>query len=68
MLNAAESAIYAAADDEAERARAKAKLYMPPKGQKRVRPAAMRLDAGQAQALAAQLAAEDARLTGEDTG
>ena len=69
MLNAAEAAMDAAADDDGERQRNKAKLYAPPKGERgpgrrRARPPGMGLDRAGAQALAAQLAAEDARLTG----
>ncbi|WNI20287.1 hypothetical protein [Actinacidiphila sp. ITFR-21] len=73
MLNAAEAAMESAADDDAERARNRAKLYAPPRGTRRggggrrVRPPGAGLDMASAQALAAQLAAEDARLTGGAT-
>ncbi len=54
------------AEDDAERRRIRAQLYAPPKGsqagRRRMRPPGMAM--GQAQSLAAQLAAEDARLTG----
>ncbi|MFI9026297.1 hypothetical protein [Streptomyces sp. NPDC053560] len=66
MLNAAEASMDAAAEDDAERRRNKAKLYAPPKGERsrdrRGRPPGMRMDRASAQALAAQFAAEDARL------
>lgn len=55
----------AAAEDDSERRRNKAKLYAPPKGERRNqrgRPPGMRMDRAAAQALAAQFAAEDARL------
>jgi len=63
-----------AAEDDAERQRNRARLYAPPGGRsrtpggRRVRPPGMGFDRTQAQALAAQLAAEDARLTGRGTG
>ncbi|MCX5326274.1 hypothetical protein [Streptomyces sp. NBC_00120] len=66
MLNAAEASIDAAAEDDAERARYKAKLYAPPKGEQRRsqrgRPPGMGMDRAAAQAMAAKVAAEDARL------
>lgn len=75
MLNAAEVSMDQAAEDDAERARNRAKLYAPPKDARgrrpdgrRVRPPGMSMDRGKAQALAAQLAAEDAKLTGRRTG
>ncbi|MGY5034355.1 hypothetical protein ACWC9U_26560 [Streptomyces sp. 900116325] len=74
MLNAAEAAMDAAAEDDAERQRNRAKLYAPPGGRRRAaverqaRPPGQGLDMGRAQALAAQLAVEDARLTGGRTG
>jgi hypothetical protein len=73
MLNAAEAAMDGAAKDDAERQRNRASLYAPPKGTtgpagRRVRPPGQGLDLNSAQALAAQLAAEDARLTGRATG
>lgn len=56
------------AEDEAERQRIRARLYAPPKGyqsqERRVRPPGMGMNRAQAQNLAAQLAAEDTRLTG----
>ncbi|MFI0934570.1 hypothetical protein ACH4RG_22970 [Streptomyces sp. NPDC021019] len=72
MLNAAESAMDQAAEDDAERARNRAKLYAPPKGyrapggQKPRMPGAM--TAAQAQALTRQLAAQDAQVTGRRSG
>ncbi len=60
-----------AAEDDAERQRTRAKLYAPPKGQgarhaaARAMPA--RHDRSSAQALMAQVAAEDARLAGGPT-
>lgn len=75
MLNAAEATMDQAAEDDAERARNRAKLYAPPKeargrgrGGRPVRPPGMSLDRSQARDLAAQLAAEDARFTGRRTG
>ncbi|MFD4314980.1 hypothetical protein [Streptomyces sp. NPDC058548] len=66
MLSAAEASIDAAAEDDNERARNRAKLYAPPRGSgspgRRARPAAMAMDRGQATALMARLAAEDSRL------
>lgn len=72
MLNAAEARIFGAAEDETTRERARAQLYAPPrdgaagKGRARSRtgPTPARMDMGQAQALMAQMAAEDARLGG----
>jgi hypothetical protein len=86
MLNAAEAAIDASAEDDAERARNRAKLYAPPAGagvprgarragtgaRRPSRPSAAAAPAeagggmtrGRAQALMAQLAAEDGRLSG----
>ncbi|BBA98370.1 hypothetical protein RVR_4524 [Actinacidiphila reveromycinica] len=72
MLSAAEATLEQGAEDEADWRRIKAKLYAPPKGQRgpqrRARPPGMGMDMGQAQSLAAQLAAEDARMTGSRTG
>jgi hypothetical protein len=70
MLNAAEAAIDQAAEDDAERQRNRAKLYAPPRGsQARRRPVpGMSMSRTRAQSLAAQLAAEDAKLTGARTG
>lgn len=75
MLNAAEAAMDQTAEDDAERARNRAKLYAPPKGHastrgRRARPsgAGAGYTRAQAQALARQLAAEDARLAGGRTG
>ncbi|MFH8577110.1 hypothetical protein [Streptomyces zaomyceticus] len=67
MLAAAEAAIEDAAEDQAERDRNRAKLYAPPRvagpgGQRMRPPPAIRVDQAGAQALMAQLAAEDARL------
>lgn len=69
MLNAAEAAMDAAAADDAERARNRARLYAPPRGTTRRRaavggtrpPTVSRADA---EALLAQVAAEDSRLAG----
>ncbi|MDX3237205.1 hypothetical protein PV392_16305 [Streptomyces sp. ME03-5709C] len=76
MLAAAEAAMDAAAEDDAERARNRARLYAPPGGKRRRRaedgqraapgPGAMRMT--DAQALMAQLAAQDAQLTRGGTG
>lgn len=56
-----------AAEDDAERARNRARLYAPPKG-RRPEPGQRRRGTGmtlaQAQALTAQLASEDARTAG----
>ncbi|WP_199570519.1 hypothetical protein [Streptomyces murinus] len=71
MLSAAEATLEQGAEDEAERQRIRTKLYAPPKGyrpQKRARPPGSGMDMSQAQSLAAQLAAEDARMTGRHTG
>ncbi|MBT2453245.1 hypothetical protein [Streptomyces sp. ISL-86] len=69
MLSAAEASIDAAAEDDNERARNRAKLWAPPKGRtlqdRRVRTPGMRMEQSQAQAMAARLAAEDARLGAE---
>ncbi|GGZ73312.1 hypothetical protein GCM10010389_08630 [Streptomyces echinoruber] len=69
MLNAAEAQLAAGAKDDSERARQRAELYAPPKGHRaragapgRSRPAGMGL--GDARALIAAMASEDARLTG----
>lgn len=69
MLAAAEAAMDAAAKDDKERAKNHAKLYAPPKEiakktrDKRAPLPGAGMSRGQAQALAAQLAAEDAQLT-----
>ncbi|WP_327415383.1 hypothetical protein [Streptomyces sp. NBC_01233] len=73
MLAAAEAAIEDSAEDQAERDRNRAKLYAPPRpagpGGRRMRPPpAAGLDRSGAQALMAQLAAEDAKLAGRPTG
>ncbi|MFJ6014453.1 hypothetical protein [Streptomyces sp. NPDC092952] len=71
MLSAAEATLEQGAEDDAERQRIRARLYAPPKGQglaKRVRPPGGGMTMSQAQSLAAQLAAEDARVTGSHTG
>ncbi|MFF2612381.1 hypothetical protein [Kitasatospora sp. NPDC058046] len=69
MLSAAEAAIDDAAADDTERQRNRARLYTPPRTAdgRRMRPAGTRLDAASAQALMAQLAAEDAQLAGRRT-
>lgn len=68
LLNVAEALLERVAGDDAERERNRARLYAPPTGKTRaaggraaVRPAPMTVE--QARALAAQLAAEDARHT-----
>lgn len=71
MLSAAEATLAQGAEDEAERQRIRTKLYAPPGGyraQKRTRPPGSVVGMDQAHALAAQFAAEDARLTGGNTG
>ncbi|MDX2817504.1 hypothetical protein PV410_34065 [Streptomyces sp. PA03-5A] len=65
-----------AAEDDAERARNRARLYAPPGGKRRRRsedgqravpgPGAMRM--GDARALMAQMAAQDAQMTRGGTG
>ncbi|MGA5497694.1 hypothetical protein ACPCSP_25355 [Streptomyces cinereoruber] len=66
MLNAAEVALDRAAEDDAERTRNEMKLWEPPAGHassgRRVPPRGARMGQGEAQALAARLAAEDARF------
>lgn len=66
MLNAAEAAMEQAAADDGERARIRAKLYAPPKRARAAPGERSRvgtsMDRGQAQALMAQLAAQDAQL------
>ncbi|MER6632332.1 hypothetical protein ABT301_29630 [Streptomyces sp. NPDC000987] len=73
MLNAAEAAMDAAAQDDTERARSRAELYAPPKGVPARsgpsgRPRAAALDLGEARALMASMAAEDAGLAGRRGG
>jgi hypothetical protein len=67
MLNAAEAAIDALAEDDTARERTRAMLYAPPGGaggeRRRARPPGAGMDMASAQALAAQVAAEDARMT-----
>lgn len=66
MLSAAEAAIDSTAEDDGERARNRAKLYAPPKGQARGRRRpipGVSMNRAQAQSLAAQMAAQDAKLT-----
>lgn len=65
MLNAAEAAMDQAAADDGERARNRAKLYAPPKGASgrgQRRHPSVAMNPSQAQALMAQLAAQDAQL------
>lgn len=66
MLNAAEAAMDQAAEDDGERARNRAKLYAPPAGMKsgrgQRRHPSVSMNKSQAQALMAQLAAQDAQL------
>ncbi|MFC8723775.1 hypothetical protein [Streptomyces bacillaris] len=71
MLNAAEARIYGAAEDEAARERARANLYAAPRastprgeGEVRAAPPRAQMGMAQAQALMAQMAAEDSRLGG----
>ncbi|MFJ7090344.1 hypothetical protein ACIQWL_08765 [Streptomyces mirabilis] len=73
MLAAAEASMDAAAQDDGERARNRAKLYAPPTGaQGPRRPGARPADRGmsldQAQALMAAVATEDAQVTGGRNG
>ncbi|MEU5834465.1 hypothetical protein ABZ820_12445 [Streptomyces diacarni] len=74
MLNAAEVSMDQAAEDDAERARNRAKLYAPPgrirrgRGGRLTGPPGSGMGRAQAQALAAQVAAEDARLAKGRTG
>ncbi|MET9322004.1 hypothetical protein ABZX75_17685 [Streptomyces sp. NPDC003038] len=72
MLNAAEASMEMSAEDEADWQRQRAKLYAPPQGYlngpgRRARPPGTGLSRAQAQTMAAQLAAEDARLAGGRT-
>lgn len=66
MINAAEAAMDASAEDDAERARNRARLYAPPKGMRRARgqerPVGVSMNRGQALGLMAQLAAQDAQF------
>lgn len=66
MLNAAEASMDQAAEDDKERARNRARLYAPPKSARRgrgqPRQPGTAMNRGQAQALMAQLAAQDAQL------
>ncbi|NDK24637.1 hypothetical protein FSY75_09145 [Streptomyces sp. TR1341] len=66
MLSAAEATLEQGAEDEAEWKRIRAKLYAPPAGyraqQRRARPPGTGMNRVQAQSLAVQLAAEDARF------
>ncbi|MGA5202818.1 hypothetical protein [Streptomyces variegatus] len=78
MLAAAEAQMDAAAEDEQERTRNRAKLYAPPERVRRraprspdaprPKPAAGGMTVEGAQALMAQLAAQDAQLTGRRSG
>jgi hypothetical protein len=75
MLNAAESAMDAAAEDDAERQRNRTTLYAPPRSARRQatsgarpRPAGPRMDLNAARALMSQVASEDARLTSRRSG
>ncbi|MGC0418414.1 hypothetical protein [Embleya sp. AB8] len=69
MLAAAEAAIDDGAENDAERQRNRAKLYTPPRTAegRRTRSPGLRLDREQAQALMAQIAAEDSKLAGRRT-
>ncbi|MYR64409.1 hypothetical protein GTY54_52100 [Streptomyces sp. SID625] len=72
MINAAEQAMYASCEDDTERRRVQAKLYAPPKTVRRPRraggpqqpqrPQRGAMTMKDAQALMAQLAAQDAQL------
>ena len=67
MLSAAEATLEQGAEDEGERQRIRAKLYAPPRGsrpQRGTRPPGAGMGMSDAQSLAAQLAAEDARFGG----
>ncbi|KUN37669.1 hypothetical protein AQJ30_15405 [Streptomyces longwoodensis] len=72
MLNAAEVQLYQGAKDDSERARIKAELYAPPKGYRPrpaapgqpARPRAAAMGVGDAKAMLAAFAAEDAQLMG----
>lgn len=74
MLAAAEASIDAAAKDDQERARTRAKLYAPPRGQRPTARAAgapaggQGMSVAQAQALMAGVAAEDAQINGGRNG
>lgn len=72
MLSAAEAYLEQGAEDEVERQRILAKLYEPPQGyraaRRAARPPGTRMSRSDAQALIAQIAAEDARRTGGLTG
>ncbi|MYX39047.1 hypothetical protein GTY85_37615 [Streptomyces sp. SID8377] len=76
MLAAAEATMDQAANDDAERARNRAQLYAPPKGQRRRRtrdgerdrPTGDGMKMRDAQQLMAQLAAQDAHLAGGRSG
>ncbi|WP_280866593.1 hypothetical protein [Streptomyces sp. SAI-127] len=63
----------AAAQDDGERTRNRAKLYAPPRGQRRPtatgeRPTAQGMSLEQAQALMSAVATEDAQVTGGRNG
>ncbi|MGX1514045.1 hypothetical protein [Streptomyces collinus] len=79
MLAAAEAQMDAAAEDDQERARNRARLYAPPAEEARRRrsrapdaprpkPAAGSMTLEGAQALMSQFAAQDAQLTGRRSG
>ncbi|MFD8509721.1 hypothetical protein ACFV27_01045 [Streptomyces antimycoticus] len=76
MLAAAEAQMDAAAEDDAERARNRAKLYAPPAENRRrrrpsgepPRPVAGGMSLDQVQALMSQMAAQDAQFTGGRSG
>lgn len=70
MLNAAEAQIEATAQDEKERARLRAKIYAPPRGERgarRQRPAATRMTKGDAKAFLAAASAQEAQATRGDS-
>ncbi|MGW1989570.1 hypothetical protein [Embleya sp. NPDC001921] len=74
MLNAAEASMDQTAEDDAERARNRMRLYAPPKGMqprdrngRRVRSPGMGVTRAQSQALMQQVAAQDAQFAGRRT-
>jgi hypothetical protein len=73
MLAAAEASMDAAAQDDGERARNRAKLYAPPRGAQGpprpgARPAGRGMSLDQVQALMSAVATEDAQVTGGRNG
>jgi hypothetical protein len=73
MLSAAEAAMDAAAKDDQERQRARARLYAPPRGQRtapRTAPGGQGrgMSMAQVQALMSSVATEDAQISGGRSG